>query len=407
MDRMERYEEEMKAAKAQADTMPEPERTAFLRSKLDEYDRKIRAGNAEVAGAHDWLDLIATCLKVSDEDTRRVEAADRITQNGMRRLSPSERLRVAAKMGQRLAGEINIRAVDDFVTFLKVTGESVQTNGGKLAGVLVSLFADKRESWEVGQEALHRAAMWARAGFNELQLSDGLTTALLLTDVPRVDPDELRLPFDCFAVRLPQGLIPFFVPDAGTSRQEWCELLWVARYSNKFGERIRLWVDWRGLTIAREYESDWSTVHDGGEELADEDDIALDACFRLLRNFLLWLADREGLKAHRPESVPKKLQEKRERSGETWPTSWVFGREVTLRPELRRAAVEMALGRSKRHAVDGWKVRARFAVRGHWKNQAHGPGRALRRRQWIAPFWKGPETGEAFAHIYRDPKVSE
>ena len=62
----------------------------------------------------------------------------------------------------------------------------------------------------------------------------------------------------------------------------------------------------------------------------------------------------------------------------------------------------IALGRSRRHALDGWKLRARFTVRGHWRNQAHGPGRALRMRKWIAPFWKGPAGAEAWAHIYKD-----
>lgn len=32
----------------------------------------------------------------------------------------------------------------------------------------------------------------------------------------------------------------------------------------------------------------------------------------------------------------------------------------------------------------------RFIVRGFWRNQAHGPGHSLRRRQWIPPYVKGP-----------------
>lgn len=35
--------------------------------------------------------------------------------------------------------------------------------------------------------------------------------------------------------------------------------------------------------------------------------------------------------------------------------------------------------------------RNRWIVRGHWRSQAHGPGRALRRRVYIAPHVKGPE----------------
>lgn len=32
----------------------------------------------------------------------------------------------------------------------------------------------------------------------------------------------------------------------------------------------------------------------------------------------------------------------------------------------------------------------RFIVSGHWRGQAYGPNHSERRRQWIAPFVKGP-----------------
>ncbi len=37
----------------------------------------------------------------------------------------------------------------------------------------------------------------------------------------------------------------------------------------------------------------------------------------------------------------------------------------------------------------------RWIVRGHWRNQPHGPGSMLRKRIWIAPFWKGTEGAPA------------
>ncbi|NUT34497.1 MAG: hypothetical protein HOV79_15615 [Hamadaea sp.] len=33
----------------------------------------------------------------------------------------------------------------------------------------------------------------------------------------------------------------------------------------------------------------------------------------------------------------------------------------------------------------------RWWIRGHWRNQAYGPARTLRRPQWIKPFLKGPD----------------
>ena len=33
----------------------------------------------------------------------------------------------------------------------------------------------------------------------------------------------------------------------------------------------------------------------------------------------------------------------------------------------------------------------KFVVRGHWRNQAHGPNMTLRKMTWIQPYWKGTE----------------
>lgn len=39
------------------------------------------------------------------------------------------------------------------------------------------------------------------------------------------------------------------------------------------------------------------------------------------------------------------------------------------------------------------QLRVRTRVSGHWRNQPYGPRHSLRRRQWIVPFWRGPEDG--------------
>ena len=41
-----------------------------------------------------------------------------------------------------------------------------------------------------------------------------------------------------------------------------------------------------------------------------------------------------------------------------------------------------------------------YVVRGHWRNQAHGPGHTLRRLQWIEPYWKGPEKAIILARSH-------
>lgn len=45
----------------------------------------------------------------------------------------------------------------------------------------------------------------------------------------------------------------------------------------------------------------------------------------------------------------------------------------------------------------GRLYRHRWVVSGHWRNQAHGPGRELRRRQWIPAHMKGPDGAPLLA----------
>jgi len=48
--------------------------------------------------------------------------------------------------------------------------------------------------------------------------------------------------------------------------------------------------------------------------------------------------------------------------------------------------------------------KARWLVRGHWRNQAYGPGRSLRKEIFIEPFWKGDERSSV---ILREHQIKE
>lgn len=74
------------------------------------------------------------------------------------------------------------------------------------------------------------------------------------------------------------------------------------------------------------------------------------------------------------------------------------GHGVTL-VDLRRAAVD--------HTIDttgdgsgtgnGREYRHRWVVRGHWRQQPHGPQRSQRRPVWIESHLKGPAGGPLLA----------
>jgi hypothetical protein len=85
-----------------------------------------------------------------------------------------------------------------------------------------------------------------------------------------------------------------------------------------------------------------------------------------------------------PKKSPNKLRAKQ----------WTIGRTIQIHPKLvaavRQGSREVA-----------FRLKHRHIVRGHYRNQPHGPARTLRTKKWIAPFWKGPQEGAALVHTYR------
>lgn len=101
--------------------------------------------------------------------------------------------------------------------------------------------------------------------------------------------------------------------------------------------------------------------------------------------------------------APEKFKKKKRKAGpENKLKHWEVGRTIRLDPNLIRAA----RGGSREIAL---RIKTRFIVRGHYRNQAHGPRRSERTMRWIAPFWKGPEEGARIVHTYKldQPPVEE
>lgn len=63
--------------------------------------------------------------------------------------------------------------------------------------------------------------------------------------------------------------------------------------------------------------------------------------------------------------------------------------------DLRRAYVPD--GQEEHGESGGRRYLNRWVVRGHWRDQPHGPERALRRRQWIPAYIKGPDGAPLLA----------
>lgn len=70
------------------------------------------------------------------------------------------------------------------------------------------------------------------------------------------------------------------------------------------------------------------------------------------------------------------------------------GKSVPKMSQEEPEVVEEEAGGEKR------RVKVRFMVRGHWRNQSHGPDGGLRRLTWIMPYFKGPDIGDLVNHPY-------
>jgi hypothetical protein len=58
---------------------------------------------------------------------------------------------------------------------------------------------------------------------------------------------------------------------------------------------------------------------------------------------------------------------------------------------VQLAASSNRLGRPPRQGAGGWLITARQDVSGHFKLQAHGPSRSLRRLIWVNAYERGPD----------------
>jgi hypothetical protein len=84
------------------------------------------------------------------------------------------------------------------------------------------------------------------------------------------------------------------------------------------------------------------------------------------------------LKGRAKQEAIRRLEELRDHG-----SPYVVGTKVTIDKKLKHAAGEIAAGR---------KITMASYVRGHLRNQAHGPSLSLRKIIWIEPHWRGLEA---------------
>jgi hypothetical protein len=261
--------------------------------------------------------------------------------------------------------------------------------------------------------------MWARDGFPSFSLSPDFFHAVAVTDFGDPSDDPLYMPFDAFMVSFPKSVhfgeathafvckIPSVNGTMTGREQDYTEHGFEIRWGMYRASLLNsdpVFTQWAiGATRRQIVEHDSAlnrSVRDGMKgpyftRPIDPDEAPLlSRLRRLLLNVTSYIEAAGPLPAQKREknAAPAAVEKTHKHA-----PLFDVGRCVKLDGRIRAALTESA-GDSSGHK---WTLAQRFIVRGHWRNQAVGPGRTQRKRVWIEPFWKGPENVvEALSRTY-------
>lgn len=274
---------------------------------------------------------------------------------------------------------------------------------------------------------------WSANGTPVFKLDDDLLLMMLHTACENVPLDQVKLPFSAFTIDLGDtSRLSYISVKTGErvpvrflgvlrskhrseaaaaarknhgrmlAREACLEMIQQATEENVFmfatnadsshGEVHRLEpYDGRSTT---EYSASVATSPPAAPDLllvgmTNEDDTCVALAWRVVLNMCLYVAQL------RREKVKIETHQSRKGKGPV-ERSYILHapQSVTLSAQMLRDA-------TPKTGSAGWKVRQRFIVRGHWRNQPCGLGGSERKLTWIEPHWKGPKDGPELPREYQ------
>lgn len=227
---------------------------------------------------------------------------------------------------------------------------------------------DTAEFWRLFEDGVHGHASaftcsWADAAFARLEVGHKLAAALCLTDVPA--DMTVRAPWLAWSLVIPDDTL-------GALARVWCV----------------------GAEPA------FLLMRDGTAHAYADRDKALDTTANQLLSNLIRGA---CLALSNPDDFRK--ESRRESSSSGHGKSARDGAPDLVQARfLLSAPVSIDLRDHLRGALSGrgggGAPTVQFLVRGHWRNQAHGPKLSQRKEIWIQPFWKGPKESRVLLRQY-------
>jgi len=315
--------------------------------------------------------------------------------------------------------------VGEFIT--AVQGLIEQLPRGPAHSFLVGVTNPTPNAGNVGSNIgrLFWNTQWQAGGCPAVSIDPRIVASLMVSEVAPDLVDDVRPPWDCFLIRLPSALISWngvdythvvahqytmrALPSEWLDKIEDLEVRRIAERVHAFSER-RAGEHWYIGGLAGEHGQlnvagplAEALGHREREHLIEPEIADDDPESRVLECLSRLVVGVCNLVTDSPASLRRKSTKKQgarfHRDGRAPQTT-----EYVLAPDVR---VTFDCTEAVRLYVSGERrslPKLQWIVRGHWRNQAAGPGLSERRRIWIQPYWKGPADA---ARRLREHEVHE
>lgn len=234
-------------------------------------------------------------------------------------------------------------------------------------------------------------ADWHVHGLQSVEVSHKLAAALMATSAVGA-LDDAHLPWPCFEIRVPTGLVESSHGEVYSVIVSGSPAWLPERYKRGSAGVIVMYYDTHSIGhigvdclahVAR-FEPSEMTIELGRmrevlreEYNAEREDRVKQLLMRLVTGVILLVTE---ARADKPQAFPKHPLRPAKR-GELRVNTHRITRPVSIDVTATVRDFARGVGRDSPHVTT--------LVRGHWRQQAHGPKRSLRRTQWIEPFWRG------------------
>jgi hypothetical protein len=266
---------------------------------------------------------------------------------------------------------------------------------------------------------------WVANSMPIFVLDADTVTSLALTEPRGIPFDQIVLPFESFFIAIEPGAFFYLFDRTRTDVHNASTEILYLEVAHHLGPNPRLWMttwvrDWEYDARQQSFEHQKQAFEEGdlldpptppteprraamrywGDEMPfrpsavfqyrDREEHDHDHVFAFILSFAMHVATTGRKRAKFPRRAPKGSHPSTDRrpQNEALPTEWIV-KSLLLEPEIkRRLRHAMARGESGPRAPV-----LKHIVRGHWRNQACGPGGKQRRWIQIAPHWRGRGIG--------------